>query len=168
MTSNPYTITKLRSSDGAIEQDVARLLSQLSSNLKPLSRADLESIVRCPANSVLIAKDQAGAICGMLTLVVLPLMSGRRARLEDVVVDSGARGMGIGQALVAAAMEEATRCGAIHIDLTSSASRVAANSLYERMGFVKRSTNVYRFAAGSRVTGGRQPRDHRITPGRRP
>ena len=36
--------------------------------------------------------------------------------------------------------------GAITVDLTSRPSREAANRLYQRIGFVQRDTNVYRYA----------------------
>jgi ribosomal protein S18 acetylase RimI-like enzyme len=65
--------------------------------------------------------------------------------IEDVVVDEAARGTGTAVALTAAAMEEAKRLGATTIDLTSRPSRVAANKLYQRLGFVQRETNVYRY-----------------------
>lgn len=77
--------------------------------------------------------------------VAIRIPSGRRARLESVVVDPEARGKGIGEALCRAAMIAARGAGATSLDLTSAPSRVAANRLYERMGFEWRETNVYRF-----------------------
>lgn len=38
-----------------------------------------------------------------------------------------------------------TQLGVTKIVLTSSSSRIAANALYQKIGFVKRETNVYRF-----------------------
>jgi ribosomal protein S18 acetylase RimI-like enzyme len=46
-----------------------------------------------------------------------------------------------------AAIAEAKRRGAKTVDLTSRPSREAANRLYQRIGFVARDTNVYRFDA---------------------
>jgi ribosomal protein S18 acetylase RimI-like enzyme len=67
-----------------------------------------------------------------------------RAWIEDVVVDSAARGHGVGEALNQAAILEARHRGAITVELTSRPSREAANRLYQRLGFVARETNVYR------------------------
>lgn len=86
-----------------------------------------------------------GAIVGSLTLATFPIPTGVRAWIEDVVVDEGARGHGVGEALNRAAIEEARSRGAITVELTSRPSREAANRLYQRMGFVARDTNVYRF-----------------------
>jgi ribosomal protein S18 acetylase RimI-like enzyme len=60
-------------------------------------------------------------------------------------VDGGARGHGVGEALSRAAIDEARARGAVTVDLTSRPSREAANRLYQRIGFVRRDTNVYRF-----------------------
>jgi ribosomal protein S18 acetylase RimI-like enzyme len=58
------------------------------------------------------------------------------------------RGHGVGAALVKAALERAEAVGARTVDLTSRPDREAANRLYVRLGFVARSTNVYRHASG--------------------
>ena len=42
-------------------------------------------------------------------------------------------------------IEIARSRGAKTVDLTSRPSREAANRLYQRIGFVARETNVYRF-----------------------
>jgi ribosomal protein S18 acetylase RimI-like enzyme len=87
-----------------------------------------------------------GNIVGSLTLVTFRIPTGIRAWIEDVVVDESARGHGVGEALNQAAIEEARRKGAVTVDLTSRPSREAANRLYQRIGFVQRDTNVYRYS----------------------
>jgi ribosomal protein S18 acetylase RimI-like enzyme len=80
-----------------------------------------------------------------MTLVVFPIPTGVRAWIEDVVVDESARGQGVGEALNLRAIEIAQGLGATTVDLTSRPSREAANRLYQRIGFVQRETNVYRY-----------------------
>jgi ribosomal protein S18 acetylase RimI-like enzyme len=121
-----------------------RLLAQLSSSAAPLSADDLARIVSHQATTLFIAHSQ-GRIVGMLTLVTFPLPSGLRARIEDVVVDQDARGHGVGTALTLAALDLAQLRGARSIDLTSRASRAAANRLYQQLGFQLRDSNVYRY-----------------------
>ena len=121
-----------------------RLLPQLSSSAGTRSADDLAAVVDHQANTLLVARSQ-GAIVAMLTLVVFPLPSGRRARIEDVVVDQAARGQGVGAALTTEALRLAQEQGARNVDLTSRASRTAANRLYERLGFQRRDSNVYRY-----------------------
>ena len=86
------------------------------------------------------------SIVGLLTLAMFPLATGLRAWIEDVVVDTSARGQGAGDALVNAALATARDAGARTVDLTSRSDREAAHRLYERMGFLRRETNVYRFS----------------------
>jgi ribosomal protein S18 acetylase RimI-like enzyme len=124
-----------------------RLLPQLSSAAAVLDADELARIVDHQANTLLVARDQ-GAIVGMLTLVTFPLPSGLRARIEDVVVDQDARGRGAATALTMAAIDLARQQGARNVDLTSRASRAAANRLYQRLGFQLRDSNVYRYQPG--------------------
>jgi ribosomal protein S18 acetylase RimI-like enzyme len=83
-------------------------------------------------------------IMGMLSLVVYPVVARLRARIGDVVVDQAARGQGVGEALVRAALGVAAAEGARTVDLTSRPSRVAANRLYQRLGFQARDSLLYR------------------------
>jgi ribosomal protein S18 acetylase RimI-like enzyme len=69
-----------------------------------------------------------------------------RARIEDVVVDTAARGQGVAAKLTRHALRLAQDAGARTVDLTSRPDREAANRLYERLGFQARESTVYRFA----------------------
>jgi ribosomal protein S18 acetylase RimI-like enzyme len=129
---------------GELVEAVARLLPQLSGSAAPLGADELARIAGHQAITLLVARS-GGVIVGMLTLVSFPLPSGLRARIEDVVVDRDARGQGAGTALTRAALELAERQGARSVDLTSRSSRVAANRLYQRLGFEPRDSNVYRY-----------------------
>ena len=132
-----------------LEAAMAALVPQLSRSSPAPSAAEVEEIVRSPACHLLLARDASGGIVGMLTLAVFRIPTGLRAWIEDVVVDETARGQGVGAALTNAAIEVANRRGARTVDLTSRPSREAANRLYQRLGFVHRETNVYRFEAPS-------------------
>jgi ribosomal protein S18 acetylase RimI-like enzyme len=122
----------------------ARLLPQLSSSAAPLQKAALAGIAAHPATTVLVARDGA-AIVGTLTLVVYPVITGLRAHIDDVVVDSAARGKGVGEALTLAAIRLADEAGVRTVDLTSRPSREGANRLYRRLGFEPRDSNLYRY-----------------------
>ncbi|MFD8570089.1 GNAT family N-acetyltransferase [Streptomyces sp. NPDC059639] len=121
-----------------------QLLPQLSSTAKPLDFEAIDRMVSCDANTVLVARTSE-AIVGTLTLVLLPLPSGLRGRVEDVVVDTAARGQGVAALLTQEALRIAREAGARTVDLTSRPDRVAANRLYERLGFQARESMVYRF-----------------------
>ena len=130
--------------DSELIEAFQRLTPQLSSSNSGPTKDQLEAIVSSCASTLLIARFE-DRIVGSLTLVTFPIPTGIRAWIEDVVVDSDARGKGIGEALNVFALAEAKRQGAITVDLTSRPSREAANRLYQRLGFKARETNVYRF-----------------------
>ncbi len=123
-----------------------RLIPQLSSSAKPMTDSQLAEIVNSESTLMFVARVD-NQIVGLLTLAIFRIPTAVRAWIEDVVVDSLARGHGVGEALNLAAITEARRRGAKTVDLTSRPSREAANKLYKRLGFVERDTNVYRFDA---------------------
>ena len=120
-----------------------RLLPQLSTSAPQLDAEALATIAAWQGNSMLVARID-GTIVGALTLVMFPIPSGMRARIEDVVVDTEARGKGVGATLTEHALSIARELGARTVDLTSRPAREAANRLYERMGFARRDSSVYR------------------------
>ena len=124
-----------------------RLIPQLSSSSPPPTDEELASIISSRATVLLLARDPEadGRIVGSLTLALFRIPTGLRAWIEDVVVDGEARGRGVGDALSRRALEVAAEAGARTVDLTSRPSREAANRLYQRIGFVQRETNVYRY-----------------------
>lgn len=129
-----------------ITPDIADAFSVLIPQLSPQSDVPtpeyLEQLISISGNYIFVAV--APQIVGSLTLVVIQTPSGAKAWIEDVVVDLKARGMGVGEALVAEAIDFAKRLNVSSINLTSRPDRVSANKLYQRLGFQLRDTNVYR------------------------
>ena len=130
--------------DNDLVEAFQRLIPQLSKSNPAPTKEQLESIVASDSSQILLAKAD-GVIVGSLTLVIFHIPTGVRAWIEDVVVDGSARGAGVGEALNTFAINESRNRGATTVDLTSRPSREAANRLYQRLGFVQRDTNVYRF-----------------------
>ncbi len=124
-----------------------RLIPQLSSSNPAPTETELAAICESEASVLLIAVDRESddRVLGSLTLAWFRIPTGVRAWIEDVVVDEEARGHGVGELLNRAALDRARELGAKTVDLTSRPSREAANRLYQRIGFVARDTNVYRY-----------------------
>jgi ribosomal protein S18 acetylase RimI-like enzyme len=120
-----------------------RLVPQLTNNNPPPALDDLADLVRDESSTLMVARDDHGKIVGALTLSVYRVPTGIRSIIEDVIVDTSARGQGIGVALMQYAIELARKKGAQNIALTSNPLREAANRLYLRVGFKKRETNAY-------------------------
>jgi ribosomal protein S18 acetylase RimI-like enzyme len=138
------TVHELTTADPDVLASLNRLLPQLSSSAAPVSPAEFAEIVASDASRLLVARDADGSVLGAMTLVVFRIPTGVRAWIEDVVVDGDARGRGVGEALNRAAIDLAYELGSRTIDLTSRPTRVAANALYQKLGFVARDTNIYR------------------------
>ncbi len=138
------TIEEVTASSSAVVAGLNHLLPQLSTTAQLLTLVDVERLIDAPGTTVFVARD-GDTIVGTLTLVVFDIPSGTRAWIEDVVVDESVRGRGIGEELTRAALELALAKSARSVDLTSRPSRRAANELYQKIGFVARETNVYRF-----------------------
>ena len=124
---------------------IVRLLPQLNPTL-PLPDVDrLQRIIGDPAVTLLVARD-GDRIVGTSTVIVYSTPFWIKARLDEVVVDTAARGKGVGEALVKACLDVARTRGAQVVELQSGKgpAREVANRLYRRMGFEPRDTNVYR------------------------
>jgi ribosomal protein S18 acetylase RimI-like enzyme len=121
-----------------------RLVPQLSTSAPPLDKRALSAIIAAPASTVLLARVN-GTIVGTLTLAMFPIPTGVRAWIEDVVTDESARGQGVGEKLTLEAIRIAREGGARTVDLTTRPSREAAGRLYERVGFVRRDSRLYRY-----------------------
>ncbi|HWR58766.1 MAG TPA: GNAT family N-acetyltransferase [Thermodesulfovibrionales bacterium] len=144
--NNSYIIEEAKEMGAEIYEALKTLIPQLSSSGSIPSQAQLEEMISSPATHLLLAREQGTRrIVGSLTLIIFRIPTGVRAWIEDVVVDSGSRGKGIGRMLCKAAIEEAKKANAKTVDLTSRPTREEANRLYRSVGFELRDTNVYRF-----------------------
>ena len=124
--------------------ELNKLIPQLTTSRKEISEELLRRIINAEDVHLFVAEDEK-VIRGMLTLVFYPIPTDLRVVIEDVIIDATARRKGIGQLLVKKAIEMAKEKGASIVNLSCSPNRVAANTLYQKMGFNKRETNVYRY-----------------------
>ena len=119
------------------------LLPQLSPSALSLSASDLIEIIQCESAYLLMAEND-GQYCGSLTLVTFKIPTGTKALIEDVVVNCDDRGKGVGRMLLECAVNLSKELGAKTVELTSNPSREVANTLYKKVDFELRETNVYR------------------------
>ena len=138
-------ISELMEADEETLSSVNHLLPQLSPSAQLISLDRLQALAASESTRLYLARE-GDHIHGMLSLVVFAIPTGTKAWVEDVVVDDGARGKGVGKSLMRHAMEQADKLGAKAVDLTSRPSREAANQLYQSIGFEIRKTNVYRYS----------------------
>lgn len=137
-------IERLTAGSDELFYALQRLVPQLTANHPPPSRAEVDALAASPGTILLVARHpDDGPIVGAAALVVYRVPTGIRARLEDVVVEEAARGLGIGEALTRESLRLAREAGADGVALTSSPRRAAANRLYQKIGFKRWETNLY-------------------------
>lgn len=137
-------IKRLENITPEVATDFTNLMSQLTPDCQILEIEDLQKIIDNKNIYVFVACNPI--IVGTLTLALVPTPSGTKAWIEDVVVDTSVRKQGVGKKLLQHAIDFATALNVSTVNLTSRPERIAANKLYQEMGFVLRETNVYRFA----------------------
>lgn len=120
-----------------------RFLNQLTSKPMTLTESVCKELIASPNSHLFfLLKDEQ--IAGMLTVGTYFSPTGGKAWIEDVVVDEAFRGQGLSKLLVAHAIEFVKSEQIPLLMLTSNPKRIAANKLYQSMGFERKETNVYR------------------------
>jgi GNAT superfamily N-acetyltransferase len=90
-----------------------------------------------PRYHVYVARS-GGAIVGTFALLVMDNLAhvgAPSAVVEDVCVDEGWRGKGVGRAMMKFAMSVANECGCYKLTLSSNLRRVDAHAFYRSLGF---------------------------------
>jgi GNAT superfamily N-acetyltransferase len=128
-----------------LQMALAKLLPQLNSTLPVPDMARLRRMIADPAVTLLVATE-GDEIVGTTTVIIYTTPFWIKARLDEVVVDANARGKGVGEALVRAALDVGTQRGAQVAELQSGRGprREAAHRLYLRLGFKIRESDVLR------------------------
>ncbi len=91
-----------------------------------------------PDNMLVVAEEE-GRVLGVFQLTFIQHVANRgrlTAQIENVVVAPGARGRGVGTAMMTWAIDEARRRGCFRAQLTSNKRRTRAHAFYARLGFV--------------------------------
>jgi len=140
-------ISRVTKIDDHLAKAIKDLFSQLTTSRKPPEKEDLKEIIATDSTILLIlSKDKAGLeIIGTLSIAFYKTPSGHHAWVEDVIVDQQFRGKGLGKALMNKALELARERKASSVNLTSRPSRLAANQLYQKLGFEINKTNLYKY-----------------------
>ena len=124
---------------------IADLASKLGQHSKPFLDADMKEILDSTNTHILVARDSdSKKVVAMITVSVYRIPYVKKSYLDDFVVDEEYRGKGIGSLLFEKALDFAREKGAAFADFTSNPKRIEGNKLYEKLGFKKRDTNVYR------------------------
>lgn len=125
-------------------EDLKQLMSELSDRVN-LTQTDLMLVLK-DRNCHLYVVLDSERIIGCATLCVFHSPTGSKASIEDGVVSSSYRGQHLGKQLMEYVLEQAKTYAPIELHLTSNPMRVAANKLYQSLGFQKKKTNCYQMS----------------------
>lgn len=109
----------------------------------PVTADDLQAAAACPSTHLFAAAED-GRIIGCASLCITRHPLGLKGGIEDVVVSPEARGRHIGRQLMEHIIGFARGLAPIELHLTSRPSREKANLLYQKIGFLRYDTNVYK------------------------
>lgn len=150
-TKDNMKIVELRNYSQAQFEDLKLLMSELSDRVN-FTQTDLMLVLKdsnCHLYVILESLTpnpspiDEGRIIGCATLCIFHSPTGTKASIEDVVVSSAYRGQHLGKQLMLYVLEQAKAYAPIELHLTSNPMRVAANKLYQSLGFLKKETNCY-------------------------
>lgn len=137
------SIIEINTYSEVYHEAMQRFLNQLTTQPMTLTK-DMFCQLLASENSHLFFLMHDGQVTGMLTVGIYYSPTGGKAWIEDVVVDERFRGQGLSKRLVAHAIDYVKEQQIPLLMLTSNPKRVAANKLYQAMGFERKETNVYR------------------------
>ncbi|MFA5642886.1 MAG: GNAT family N-acetyltransferase [Bacteroidales bacterium] len=138
-------ITRVTEFDQEAFDVISKLLLDLVSKDQLPNKQQFTELINSQNSELYIARiTGTNKTVGTFTIGTYQIPTGKRIWIEDVVVDTEQRGKGIGRALIDFAVERCEAMGGKDTRLTSRTKRVAANKLYQSVGFERHMTNVYR------------------------
>ncbi|MEX0289048.1 MAG: GNAT family N-acetyltransferase [Flavobacteriaceae bacterium] len=124
----------------AVQDQVSALFQQLSPGKKEVS---LKKIFERESQITLAYCKNAGRIIGIALMVNYSVISGKKAWIEDVVVDVTARGKGVGRKLMMKLLEVAREKSLSEVLLFTEDHRKSAIHLYQSLGFKLKDSKIY-------------------------
>jgi len=127
--------------DEGVLKQVEELFNQLNSKIEQRS---LNEVLDASNNLVFAIYKDGERVLGMATMATYKAISGHKGMIEDVVVDGGQRGKGLGRKLMEKLLEEGKKMELDEILLFSGHHRTAAIKLYTSLGFQLKDSGLYR------------------------
>ncbi len=142
---------RLRGATPGDVEALLRLLDELGYPTDAVTLADrLDRLLTDHAARVFVA-EQSGRILGLASMHVLEVLERPPlARLDALVVASGARGRGVGRRLVERVEAEAQACGCERLEVISGDWREEAHAFYGRLGFEQRARRLVKALGAGR------------------
>ncbi|GGG59395.1 GNAT family N-acetyltransferase [Epilithonimonas arachidiradicis] len=123
-----------------VQPQVYELFKQLSPDKEQLK---LDEILMENNPVTLLGCFIEDRIVGIASMAIYKVISGNKGWIEDVIVDENYRGMGIGMRLIEKLLLISNEQQLSEVFLFTEEHRTPAISLYERMGFIRKESNIY-------------------------
>jgi ribosomal protein S18 acetylase RimI-like enzyme len=138
---------KMRRQRESDQEEINHLWTQLSIAPRDIKNPTIAVVSKF--SRLLVARHhEDGRIVGMATLCIVSTLHGSIGFVEDVIVEELMRGERIGEGLMIRLIEYARNTAELdQLVLTSRPERIAANKLYQKLGFKQYEptpTNHYR------------------------
>lgn len=119
----------------SVKELIAQLDSSASINEQSLYKAILDGYIS--------KIEENGELIGMGWIFPRQTLLRKQAVVEDMIVNDKYRGKGLGEKILRDLISWAKKQGIEVVELTTNPKRVAANSLYQKVGFKLHPTNHY-------------------------
>lgn len=127
--------------------DINALLPAQADRPHFLSLKELVRVLKQESIEMYVVRAKTGrenAIVGMASIVFYFVPTGLISFIEELTVDEAFRGQKLGARLVSKLIERAKVRKAKHISTYTNPKRIAANAVYQKLGFFRKETNFYR------------------------
>lgn len=104
---------------------------------------DEQSLYKAMFNGYVSKVEKNGKLLGMGWIFPRQTMLRCQAVIEDMIVDQSQRGKGLGEKILLDLIKWAKKQGVEVVELTTNPKRIAANALYQKVGFKLHPTNHY-------------------------
>lgn len=118
-------------------------LKELINQLDSSAVVNEQSLYKAILDGYISKVEKNGEIMGMGWIFPRQTLLRKQAVVEDMIVNDKYRGQGLGEKILLDLIDWAKKQGVEVIELTTNPKRVAANSLYQKVGFVLHPTNHY-------------------------
>jgi len=145
MNPEDIIIEQVKTYSEEVAEAISVFVTRLGNNNQSFTEDTLKEIINSPQSFLFVAihvptKEVAGMI--MQTVYRIPYTT--KSYVDDLFIDEKFRKMGIATRLFQKVVDNAREHKAAYIDFTSQPHRIEGNTLYDKLGFKKRDTNVYR------------------------
>lgn len=120
-------------------EDVVKLVSQLDST----AEVKEQSFYKAVLTGYIAKVEENGRLLGMGWAYPRQTILRYQAIVEDMIVDESQRGKGLGEKILLDLVEQGRKDGVEVFELTTNPKRIAANGLYQKVGFKLHPTNHY-------------------------